>query len=119
MADVPRIDAKGTKHGTIDRTVSTAEAERLTPEQLAANKAAHAESMRKAHEASAFGKAQVQKWRVAENAKQAAQGTQAGHHVTDNKNHTKPAEPKRPMVGNDKEFNKKYGSKSWNNGYTN
>lgn len=32
----------------------------------------------------------------------------------------KPAMPtKRPMVGNDKEFNKKYGSKSWNNGYTN
>jgi hypothetical protein len=27
--------------------------------------------------------------------------------------------PKRPMVGNDKEFNKKYGNKSWNNGYTN
>ena len=27
--------------------------------------------------------------------------------------------PKRPMVGNDKEFNKKYGDKSWNNGYTN
>jgi hypothetical protein len=27
--------------------------------------------------------------------------------------------PKRPMVGNDKDFNKKYGSKSWNNGYTN
>ena len=27
--------------------------------------------------------------------------------------------PKRPMVGDDKAFNKKYGSKSWNNGYTN
>ena len=26
---------------------------------------------------------------------------------------------KRPMVGNDKEFNKMYGSKSHNNGYTN
>ena len=25
----------------------------------------------------------------------------------------------RPAVGNDKEFAKKYGSKSWNNGYTN
>lgn len=31
----------------------------------------------------------------------------------------KPVEPKRPMVGNDKDFNKKYGDKSWNNGYTN
>jgi hypothetical protein len=31
-----------------------------------------------------------------------------------------PAMPtKRPMVGNDAAFNKKYGSKSWNNGYTN
>jgi hypothetical protein len=28
-------------------------------------------------------------------------------------------EPKRPMVGNDKAFAKKYGSKSHNNGYTN
>jgi hypothetical protein len=31
-----------------------------------------------------------------------------------------PAMPtKRPMVGNDKAFNKMYGSKSHNNGYTN
>ena len=29
------------------------------------------------------------------------------------------ATAKRPMVGNDAAFNKKYGSKSWNNGYTN
>lgn len=29
------------------------------------------------------------------------------------------ATAKRPMVGNDAAFNKKYGNKSWNNGYTN
>lgn len=53
-------------------------------------------------------------------------GTQSGHAVTDNSNHTKPvspaqkqAEAKRPAVGTDKEAAKKYGSKSWNNGYTN
>lgn len=27
--------------------------------------------------------------------------------------------PKRPAVGYDKAMQKKYGSKSWNNGYTN
>jgi len=30
-----------------------------------------------------------------------------------------PQGAKRPMVGNDKAFAKKYGNKSWNNGYTN
>ena len=51
------------------------------------------------------------------------QGTQADHHVTDSKNHTKPASSmesaKRPAVGADVDAKKKYGSKSWNNGYTN
>mgnify|MGYP006273456597 CR=1 FL=1 len=51
------------------------------------------------------------------------QGTQADHHVTDSKNHTKPASKmesaKRPAVGADVDAKKKYGSKSWNNGYTN
>ena len=53
-------------------------------------------------------------------------GTQSGHAVTDNSNHTKPLTPaekqaqaKRPAVGNDADAKKKYGSKSWNNGYTN
>ena len=50
-------------------------------------------------------------------------GTQPNHHVTDSKNHTKPASKmesaKRPEVGTDAEAKKKYGSKSWNNGYTN
>jgi uncharacterized membrane protein YebE (DUF533 family) len=55
-----------------------------------------------------------------------AKGTQAGHHVTDNNNHTKPvsaadkqAEAKRPAVGNDKSAAKKANGPSWNNGYTN
>ena len=39
--------------------------------------------------------------------------------ATPSATYKKPAEPKRPMVGNDKAFNKKYGNKSWNNGYTN
>jgi len=54
------------------------------------------------------------------------QGTQAGHAVTDSKNHTKPvspaqkqAEAKRPAVGNDKSAAKKANGPSWNNGYTN
>lgn len=47
-------------------------------------------------------------------------GTQANHHVTDSNNHTKPSMPtKRPAVGADKDAKKKYGSSSWNNGYTN
>ena len=53
-------------------------------------------------------------------------GTQAGHHVTDNNNHTKPvsaadkqAQAKRPAVGNDKSAAKKANGPSWNNGYTN
>ena len=56
-------------------------------------------------------------------------GTQSGHHVTNNDNHTKPvtaadkqAEAKRPAVGNDKAVAKKVakdGGTSWNNGYTN
>jgi len=53
-------------------------------------------------------------------------GTQAGHAVTNNDNHTKPispaqkqAEAKRPAVGTDKSAAKQYGSRSWNNGYTN
>ena len=50
-------------------------------------------------------------------------GTQPDHHVTDNNNHTKPASKmesaKRPAVGADVDAKKKYGSKSWNNGYTN
>ena len=58
--------------------------------------------------------------------KKEKQGTQAGHAVTDNNNHTKPvspakkqAEAKRPAVGTDADAKKKYGSKTWNNGYTN
>lgn len=53
-------------------------------------------------------------------------GTQSGHHVTNNNNHTKPvtaadkqAEAKRPAVGNDKSAAKKANGPSWNNGYTN
>lgn len=58
-------------------------------------------------------------------------GTQAGHVVTTSKNNTKPVTPapktpakpamptKRPAVGADKSAQKKYGSSSWNNGYTN
>ena len=48
-------------------------------------------------------------------------GTQLGHHVTEPTPRKKSMDipASRPMVGNDKEFNKKYGSKSWNNGYTN
>ena len=53
-------------------------------------------------------------------------GTQAGHTVTDNSNHTKPVTPadkqanaKRPAVGNDKAAAKKANGPSWNNGYTN
>jgi len=55
-------------------------------------------------------------------------GTQADHHVTDHTTHTQTVKPsvplppegaKRPMVGTDKAAAKKYGSKSWNNGYTN
>ena len=53
-------------------------------------------------------------------------GTQAGHAVTDNSNHTKPLTPaekqaqaKRPAVGNDKSAAKKANGPSWNNGYTN
>ena len=55
-------------------------------------------------------------------------GTQADHHVTDHTTHTQTVKPsvpnppegaKRPMVGTDKPAAKKYGSKSWNNGYTN
>jgi hypothetical protein len=50
-------------------------------------------------------------------------GSQPDHHVTDNNNHTKTVPSMetapRPMVGNDKAMAKKYGSKSWNNGYTN
>jgi len=57
-----------------------------------------------------------------------AKGTQAAHHVTDHTTHTQTVKPsvplppegaKRPMVGTDKAAAKKYGSKSWNNGYTN
>ena len=54
------------------------------------------------------------------------QGTQPNHAVTDNKNHTKPvAEQKmpdnktKPMSKEDKAARKEFGSKSWNNGYTN
>jgi hypothetical protein len=50
-------------------------------------------------------------------------GTQPGHAVTTSKNNTKPVAPamptKRPAVGADKSAQKKYGSSSWNNGYTN
>jgi len=61
-------------------------------------------------------------------ASKAAKGTQTDHHVTDNNSHTQTVKPsvplppegaKRPMVGTDKPAAKKYGSKSWNNGYTN
>ena len=51
---------------------------------------------------------------------------QPNHYVTTDKNFTKPvspakkqAEAKRPAVGTDADAKKKYGSKSWNNGYTN
>ena len=47
--------------------------------------------------------------------------SQPNHHVTTvtpKKNFMGMPE-KRPMVGNDKEMNKKYGSRSHNNGYTN
>ena len=51
------------------------------------------------------------------------QGSQPNHFVTNNNNHTKPASSmesaKRPAVGADVDAKKKYGSKSWNNGYTN
>lgn len=56
------------------------------------------------------------------------QGTQAGHAVTNSTNHTKvvstpaqsmPANSTKPMSADDKYARKKYGSKSWNNGYTN
>mgnify|MGYP003337942623 CR=1 FL=1 len=51
------------------------------------------------------------------------QGSQPNHFVTNNNNHTKPASKmesaKRPAVGADVDAKKKYGSKSWNNGYTN
>ena len=69
-------------------------------------------------------------WIAAERKKAAEankpKGTQAGHAVTNNDNHTKPVSPaekqaqaKRPAVGNDKAAAKEFGSKSWNNGYTN
>ena len=57
-----------------------------------------------------------------------AKGTQSGHAVTNNNNHTKPipsATPlppegsNRPAVGNDKAVAKKVNGPSWNNGYTN
>ena len=54
---------------------------------------------------------------------------QSNHHVTTDKNFTKPVSPaqkqaqaKRPAVGNDKAVAKKVaksGGTSWNNGYTN
>ena len=48
-------------------------------------------------------------------------GTQPNHHVTETtpKKNSMGMPADRPMVGNDKEMHKKYGSKSWNNGYTN
>lgn len=53
-------------------------------------------------------------------------GTQANHHVTDNKNHTKtvpsskmPDNSKKPMSKDDKAARTKYGKDTWNNGYTN
>ena len=58
-------------------------------------------------------------------------GTQSGHAVTTSKDNTKPVAPapkkttkpamptKRPAVGTDADAKKKYGSSSWNNGYTN
>ena len=71
-------------------------------------------------------KEQAQK--MAESFATKPKGSQADHHVTDHSTHTqtiKPSVPlppegaKRPMVGTDKAAAKKYGSKSWNNGYTN
>jgi hypothetical protein len=54
---------------------------------------------------------------------------QPNHHVTTDKNFTKPVSPvspadkqakaKRPAVGNDKAVAKKVNGPSWNNGYTN
>ena len=58
----------------------------------------------------------------------AKQGTQAGHAVTNNSNHTKvvstpaksmPANSTKPMSKEDMAARKQFGSKSWNNGYTN
>ena len=50
-------------------------------------------------------------------------GTQDGHHVTDGANHTKPvsmpANSTKPMSKEDMAARKQFGSKSWNNGYTN
>ena len=58
--------------------------------------------------------------------KDKAKGTQAGHAVTSGTSTTKPLTPaekqakaKRPAVGTDKAAAEEYGSKSWNNGYTN
>jgi len=58
--------------------------------------------------------------------KDKAKGTQEGHAVTSGSNTTKPLTPadkqakaKRPAVGNDKAAAEEFGSKSWNNGYTN
>ena len=53
-------------------------------------------------------------------------GTQSGHAVTNNNNHTKtvpapkmPDNSKKPMSKDDKAARAKYGKNTWNNGYTN
>ena len=68
----------------------------------------------------------ITKSEISKYIKSPKQGTQSGHAVTDNNNHTKtvpsskmPDNKTKPMSKDDKAARAKYGEDTWNNGYTN